>query len=171
MTSAVVISVVSLALSVISTAIATITFWRTRRIQNYEYATRLQLEDEEILGAGPGPDDAFSYSVTLVNHGVKPVDIDSVFIDYGGEKEGSYLKHHVDGKSHLPPNGKRPVRFVLSKAQQRSVLDKFGLEQCLYRLRVCYISPDGTTVQARRNLMALGPHSTTIYAQRGDALG
>jgi len=165
---ALIIAIISLALSVISTGIAVASFLRTRKFQAYEYATRLQLESENIQG-GSGPE-AFRYSADIVNLGIKPVEVREVCVDYGGQREGSFYKFHVEGLFYLSPNGKRNIGFSLSKDRYEEVLSKFGLEQCLFRLRVCFINATGSTVEATRNLMGLGNGTTTIYAQRGDAI-
>ena len=103
-----------------------------------------------------------------MNFGIKPIQVDHV--DYGGESEGDYYKFHVEGRFHLPPSGKRTVRFALSRKDYEEVLKKFNLEQCLFRLRVCFLNATGGTVEATRKLLALGPGKVTMYAQRGDAI-
>ncbi|CAD7713007.1 MULTISPECIES: hypothetical protein [Xanthomonas] len=168
MTSTLAIALVSLSLSVISTGIAIASYWRARSNQTYDYAARLQLENESIQG-GSGPE-AFHYSADLVNVGIKPVEIRNIFIDYGGQSEGTYYKFNVEGLFHLPPNGKRSVGFSISREDYEDVLTKFGVQQCLFRLRVCFANATGGNVEATRNLMGLGPSETTFYAQRGDAI-
>lgn len=168
MTPTLIIALVSLALSLISTCIAVVSFLRTRQVQNYDYATRLQLEDEDIQGNGQ--EDVFRYSANLVNLGIKPIQVDHIYVDYGGESDSSYSKFHVEGRFHLPPSGKRTIRFSLSRGDYEEVLKRFSLEQCLFRLRVCFLNTTGGTVETTRRLMALGPGKVTMYAQRGDAI-
>lgn len=169
MTATTTIAISSLLLSVASTFIAIASYWRTRKIQAYEYATRLQLDNENIIGGG-GQHQAFGYSADIVNAGLKPVELSNVFIDYGGTSNGTYYKFNVVGLSYLPPGGKRAIDFYLSRKDYEEVLSKFSLPRCLIRLRVCYLNPTGGTVEATRNLIALGPSETTMYAQRGDAI-
>src|SRR2546422_8090953 len=84
MTPSFIISIVSLVVSLISTAIAVLSFRRTRHVQEYDYSARVQIDNEKIITGGPGKGDAFTYSADLVNVGVKPVEIDRVYADYGG---------------------------------------------------------------------------------------
>ena len=165
---ALIIAVVSLALSLVSTGIAVASFLRTRRIQSFEYAARLQLENENIVG-GSGPE-AFHYSADLVNSGLKPVEVRQIWMDYGGRSDGTYYKFHVEGLFYVPPGGKRSIRFAMSKQDYEQLLKKFDLEECVFRLRICFSNATGGTVESTRNLMGLGPGKTTIYAQRGDAV-
>ena len=168
MTPALTVALVSIVLSLISTGIAVASFLRTRRIQDYEYASRLQLEDEHV--EGNGQENAFRYTATLVNFGTKPIQVDHIYVDYGGEAEGAYYKFHIEGRFHLPPSGRRAIRFALPRKDYEEALRKFNLEQCLFRLRVCFLNATGGTVETTRKLLALGPGKVTSYVQRGDAI-
>lgn len=169
MTATTTIAISSLLLSVASTFISIASYWRTRKIQAYEYATRLQLDNENIIGGG-GQHQAFGYSADIVNAGLKPVELTNVFIDYGGISDGTYYKFNVVGLCYLAPGERRVIDFSLSQDDYRQVLSKYSLPSCLIRLRVCYVNPTGGKVEATRNLMGLGPSETTMYAQRGDAI-
>lgn len=163
------ISLVSLILSLISLAIAVVSLRRTRQIQMYDYATRLQIEDEQIYGSGHGPD-VFTYSAQLANMSSKPVEIDRIYVDYGGETLDTSWHFHVEGSCHIAPGGRRRIEFSLSKNDYEATLAQFGLEQCFFRLRVRYFNLTGGIVEAERRLMAIGPERVMFYAQRGDAL-
>ena len=169
-TSTIVISLVSLIISVISTAIAVASFRRNRQIQEYDYATRLQIEQEEICAGAPRKGDVFSYSAELVNFGLKPVEIDRVYIDYGGDTMDRAWHFVVEGNSHISPGGKRRIDFSLSEEDYQATLAKFGLQQCLFQLRVRYFNMTGGIVEAQRRLIAMGSGSTMFYVERGDAL-
>lgn len=164
------ISLVSLIISMISAAIAVASFRRSRQTLEYDYATRLQIDQEEIRAGGVRPEDAFSYSARLVNFGQKPVEIDDIYIDYGGDTLKTSWHFNVEGNSHIPPGGERRVEFSLSKKDYEATLAKFDLKQCLFRLRVRYFNMTGGIVEAERRLISIGPGETTFYAQRGDAL-
>jgi hypothetical protein len=166
----VIIPLLSLVISLASAAIAIISLRRSRQIQEYDYATRLQIEEEEIRAGGHGQQKAFSYSACLVNLGLKPVEIDRVYIDYGGDTLDRSWHFNVEGNSHIPPGGKRRIEFSISEKDYQATLVKFELEECLFRLRVRYFNMTGGTVEAQRRLMTIGPGRGTIYAQRGDAL-
>lgn len=165
-----VVSIVALSLSLVSTAIALASFRRSRQVQEFDYATRLQVEQEKIREGGSRPEDAFSYSARLANRGLKPIKIDCVYIDYGGNTLETSLKHLVHGSSHIGPSSELPIEFSLSEKEYRSALAKFNLAECMFRLRVRYVNMTGGVVETQRVLMAIGPGSTTIYAHFGDAL-
>jgi hypothetical protein len=165
-----IIPLVSLIISLLSAAIAVASFRRSRQIQEYDYATRLQIEQEQIHAGGPRPEDAFSYSAQLVNVGLKPVEIDNIYIDYGGDTLETSWHFNVEGNSHISPSGRRRVEFSLSEKDYHATLAKFALQECLFQLRVRYFNVTGGIVEAQRKLVAIGPGGRTFYAQRGDAL-
>jgi len=127
-----------------------------------------KIEGEEIRGRRTG--EVFSYSAELVNLGIKPVEIDRIYIDYGGDRLEASWHFHVEGNSRIPPGGRLRIDFSLTEKDYQATLAKFGLQQCLFRLRVRYFNIAGGTVEAQRKLMAIGPGEITFYAQRGDAL-
>jgi len=165
----VILSVLSIVVSLVSTGIAIASFRRSRKLQNFDYATRLQLGDEAIIDGGPDPLDVFSYSAQLENHGLKTVQVERVYIDYGGDSRGSGYKHCVEGRFHLSPNAKRLIQFALKKPEYQDALEKFKIHECFFRLRVRYMNATGGVVETSRRLLAIG-NRHTFYAQKGDAL-
>lgn len=152
--------------------------WRTSRratdiaarAEEYDYAIRLQVRDEQSQVLN-GPEDMFRYSAKLINGGLKPVRIDRVFVDYGGDTRETSWHAEIDGLSDVPPGGDRPVNFRLRKNDYESTLSKFGLEKCFVRLRVRYFNLAGAVEEAERPLIVLGPgRATTFYSQRDEAL-
>jgi hypothetical protein len=86
---------------------------RAERAEVYDYAVRLQVRDEE-RGLGQRNTPQFfllRYSAAVVNVGLKPVRIETVYIDYGGETFDTSWHHVVDGRSDVPPQGE--VKFEL----------------------------------------------------------
>ncbi len=163
--------VVSLVISLISAFIAGVSFLRTMKLQEFDYATRLQVVDESIVGQGPGSDDAFSYEANLENHGIKPVKVDSVYIDYGSkESMNKRLKYHVEGEFYLVSGEKRKISFQLKKNDFNEALKKFEITQCYFYLRICFQSSTGKNIEATRSLVGLGENSTTIIVNRGEIL-
>lgn len=165
-----IIAVVSLIVSLISTTIAVVSFRRTRQIQAYDYATRRQVDEEVIGVGGPRSEDAFSYSAQLVNLGLKPIAIDSIYMDYGGETLDTSWHFYIEGSCYIPPSGKRRIKFSLSNKNYQAALEKFQVKRCLLQLRIRYFNMTSGIVEAQRRLMAIGPHEKTFYVQRGDAL-
>ncbi len=166
------IALVSVFLSVISTAIAIASFRRTSRLQDIDYSSRLQICDERIeCGGVEGPDDVFSYSAIIENVGLKPVRVEEICVDYGSEHMDKCFKHHVDGRFDLAPNSKRTIAFSLSQACFVAALERFEIEHCYFRLRVTYLSPNGKIAEVVRTLAGVGTNPrATFYAQAGDAL-
>ena len=77
--------VLSLLISVASITLAFVSFKRTKVFQEHEYAPRLQLINEEMVCASPTLTNhpAVTYSAEVENKGLKPVQIDSIWLDYG----------------------------------------------------------------------------------------
>src|SRR3989442_16000049 len=117
MTPSFIISIVSLVVSLISTAIAVLSFRRTRHAQEYDYSARVQIDNEKIITGGPGKGDAFTYSADLVNVGVKPVEIDRVYVDYGGGTRDKLWHFFFLRGCHISPKGKRQVKFLFSRKE------------------------------------------------------
>lgn len=166
------IALVSMFLSVISTATAIVSFRRTSRLQDIDYSSRLQICDERIECDGVGePDHIFSYSAIIENVGLKPVRVEEICVDYGSEHMDKCFKHHVEGRFHLASNTKRTIAFSLSQARFVAALEQLEIEHCYFRLRVTYLSPSGKTAEVVRKLAGVGtnPHAT-LYVQAGDAL-
>jgi hypothetical protein len=93
----------------------------------------------------------FRYSAKLVNVGLKPLRIERVYIDYGGETIDRSWHAVVDGLSDIPPGGgERQILFRLGKSDYEGTLSKFGINHCLVRLRVRYFNVTGGIVAAER---------------------
>src|SRR5438094_5072001 len=94
-------AVVAIVISFLAWRIARRSAGIAARAAAYEYAIRLQIRDQQIAAVN-GPADVFRYSAQLVNVGPKPVRIDRVYIDYGGETLDTSWHHVVDGLSDMP---------------------------------------------------------------------
>jgi len=162
---------ISLAVSLVSAAIAVASYRRSKRLQEFDYAARLQVADESIYGRGPGPNDAFTYEGNLENRGLKPLKVSSVYLEFGCEEAlNKRLKHHVEGEFYLGAGEKRKISFRLRKNDFKEALRRFETDQCYFYLRVQFHSPTGTIIEVTRSLMRLGETSTTIFAHKGDIL-
>ena len=165
--------ILTIGLSVLAFIVSILAWWTARkaaavaaRTAKYDYTVRLQIRDE-IIEAGM----QFAYSAKLVNAGLKPVRIDRVIVDYGGQELEKCWHAVIDGRSDIPPAGERPLNFSLSRSGYEEALSKFAITTCFVRLRVRYLSVNDEITEAERHLVALGPDSGAIfYAQRGDAL-
>lgn len=163
-------------ISLVAIAIAFASFYTTtrlQRLQGSDYVAKLQIVDESISISGQGfsKNDAFSYEANLGNRGVKPVRIDSVYLDYGSmDSQNKRYKHQVEGEFYIGPDEKRKASFRLSKKNFREALQKFKIDQCYFYLRVRFYTPTGTIVEKTRPLMGLGERSTTFFVHEGEIL-
>ena len=168
----------SLAVSVLALIVSFLA-WRNARkatalavgAQEYDYAIRLQVRDEQNIDHGSAGPDVFTYSAKLVNGGMKPVRIERIYIDYGDKAMDKSVHHVIDGVSDIPPNGEREINFKLSRSDYQKTLGRFAINSCFVRLRVRYRNVSGGIVEAERPLVVMGPYgASTVFAQRGDAL-
>jgi hypothetical protein len=75
----------ALLISLISIVLAYVSFKRTKIFQEYEYAPRLQLNEElpEFSSQSLVHRPAIRYTAEIENRGSKPVEIESIYLDYG----------------------------------------------------------------------------------------
>ena len=140
------------------------------RSAKYDYTVRLQIQDEKIA-ANQSEKQVLGYSAKLVNAGLKPVRIDRMFIDYGGQVLDRCFHAVIDGKSDIAPTGERLISFKLRQSDYEEALRKFAIKACFVRLRVRYINVNDEIEEAERNLIVLTPDGGTVfYASRGEAL-
>jgi len=78
----------------------------TKRFQDYDYSTRLQILDEQLMCGSPSLKDipALSYQAKIENCGLKPIKIDRLYLDYGDKIDSNKrMKRHIDGELYLRP--------------------------------------------------------------------
>lgn len=165
------LAILSLILSVVSTMIAIASFRRAKIFQEYDYAVWLQLGEEKIVGGGRDADDAFTYSAQLENSGLKPVHIESINLDYGGDSHDRCFTRTIGGEFYLPANGNRKFECVVSKRDYAKALAQFQLEQCQFRLRIRYFNATNQILETVRNIIARGSVGYTLYMQKGNVIG
>lgn len=159
--------IVSLLLSVVSIVIAVISLRRTSVYKKFDYAARIDIVDELIqfgrpagnqthiasIGSGAGKGDmptlikggqGFGYRASLQNKGEKSIPIYGVHLDYGAKHDtGKRMKHTLEGRFHLAPGEAHQVEFSLPLSKIEKTMREFGVQQCLFWLRVTYESPNG----------------------------
>jgi hypothetical protein len=144
---------------------------RAERTEMYDYAVRLQVRHDWSAPPRVSPFVLFSYSAAMVNVGLKPVRIENIFIDYGGETFDTSWHRVVDGRCDVPPQGERRIKFELRMDDYEETLKKFNLTRLFVRLRVEYVDVSGKIVEAERPVISFDSQRNLIYyAQRGDAL-
>jgi len=140
----------ALLVSVLSLILAIISFNRTKVFQEYEYAPRLQLNEEGTeLSSESFPDrPAIRYSAEIENRGSKPVEIKSIYLDYGArDNPDKRMKYLVAGEMYLSPSQKHNLDVNMSWEQIAQMKERFNINQAMFFLRVSFYRP---TVISRR---------------------
>jgi cbb3-type cytochrome oxidase subunit 3 len=121
-------SLFAIILSLISTAISVFSFRRSRRTQEYEYATRLQIADEKTV-VNSSAENILTYSAQLLNLGLKPVRIVTFMLTTGVNSSmphGIMLSKgcptsHQAGAAHCIPSSKEGLRGNPTEVRHRRV--------------------------------------------------
>ena len=148
-----------------------VAFYRTNKFRDFEYEQRIQLTDEHVSGSTSGHDPTFAYRANVDNRGLKPVKINSIWIDYGHEilQERRY-KYHVRGHFYLRPGDSEEISFRLSDADFNSTLSKFEIEKCHFFLRIESEGVGKKNSTKVRALGGIGKNSATMVVHAGDIL-
>jgi hypothetical protein len=173
------IALISILLSIVSTVIAVVSLRRTAIYEYFDYAARLDIEDELVqfarcvgeqtqiasMGSGAkGKDlprlnkdkEGFGYRASLKNKGEKGIPIASVHMDYGAKDDtDKRVKYVLEGKFHLASGEDRQVEFSLSYPEIEKTMQNLGIQQCLFWLRVTYENPNGKRLDLIRPLGGL----------------
>jgi len=189
-----IVSIVSLLLSVVSTVIAAVSLRRTSVYEKSDYAARIDIVDELVqfgrpagnqtyiasTGSGAGKGDiptlikggqGVGYRASLQNKGEKSIPVHGVHLDYGAKYDTSKrMKHVLEGRFHLAPEEAHQVEFSLPLSEIEKTMRKFGVQQCLFWLRVTYENPNGKRSEFIRPLGGFEGGRVMFVADAGDAL-
>ena len=144
-----------------------------KKYQDYEFATRLQILDEQIHEGSSSIKDrpALSYQARIQNRGMKSVKVDRVYIDYGDESDSSKrMKYVIEGEVFLSPGQILEVKKEITWTDVEEMKKRFNINQCIFFLRVVYHSPDGQIRETTRPLCGFDGNDRISYAQRGNCL-
>lgn len=163
-----VLPIASIILSVISVFIAVWSFLRTRQLQEFEYAPRLQLINmKQAFSTGK----VFDFAAGLKNYGVKPVKIDRVYMDYGSkEYPDKRLHHEIEGDFYLSSEEEREFQFHLSKGDAEKTMKDFSTNSCMFYLRILYYDRKGKVREIIRDLGGYNRESAVFIVPRGETL-
>lgn len=167
------IPIVALFISLASFAISVASYRRSGALQDFDYAARMQVVDEQIGSSSPSLKDrpAFSYAAAIENRGAKPVKISDIYLDYGHkENERKRIKFHLEGETYLPPGAKHAVAKSVSWEDVNSLKEKFGIGECFFFLRIVFIDAKSRKRETARILSGFDGDTTVMFAQRGDVL-
>lgn len=158
-------------ISIVALSISILSFVRSSRYQSYDYSERLQILNECISQSSPSFTNAFSYSAKIENRGLKPVEIDNVWIDYGSQDEiKKRLKHNITGRFYLSPSQAKEITFQLDRKDMKETMERFNINKCIFFLRVEYKTVYGKITCAVRLIGGYEGNSCIFFAQRGDPL-
>jgi hypothetical protein len=169
-----ILATIAIFVSIISLFIAIKSYQSTEKFQDYEFAPRLQILDEQAIEGSPLMKDrpALSYQAKIQNRGMKSVKLDRVYIDYGDESDPSKrIKYVVEGEVFLSPGQIHELKKDITWADVEEMKKRFNINQCIFFLRVAYHSPDGQIRDTTRPLCGfLNDNDRISYVHRGDCL-
>jgi hypothetical protein len=118
----------ALLISLISIVLAYVSFKRTKIFQEYEYAPRLQLNEElpEFSSQSLVHRPAIRYTAEIENRGSKPVEIESIYLDYGHRDDSSKrMRYSVAGEMYLSPGQKYDLEVERSWEDIAEVKERY----------------------------------------------
>lgn len=163
------IAIASFIILVIISIVTIVNYFRTKRFQDYDYSTRLQILDEQLTCGSPSLKDipALSYQAKIKNCGLKTIKIDHLYMDYGDKIDSNKrMKRHIDGEQYLSPEKWHEFGIEISWVDVEQMKKRFNINQCFFFIRVAYHTPDGSI---QENIRSLGD-TRTIIIQKGVCL-
>lgn len=166
-----VVELITLLIAGAALALSWVAFYRTNKFREFEYEQRIQVTNEHTSGSTSDHDTTFAYRANLDNRGLKPVKINSIWIDYGHEtlQEQRY-KYHERGHFYLRPGDSEQIVFRLSDDDFNATLLKFEIEKCHFFLRIESEGVDKKTFTKVRALGGIGKDSATLVVHGGEIL-
>ena len=159
---------------VIDKILAALGFFRHRRVkkyQDFEYAIRLQIQDEKPIISSRLSQSAFQYTAKIINSGTKPTEIDRIYIDCGSDNDPKKrFKYVVTGKFYLSPGDHREIKFNLTRSELEDAMRKFEIRQCMFSFCVSYRKATGDIAQAERYLGSCGKKGIIFGVYHGSVL-
>ena len=160
----------SLVVSILALVLSFVAIKRSGKLADFEFATRLVIENEQVVTSTPSFPDALRYSADIVNSGLKPADILSGWVSYGSKDGAKRVRHNVLGETAIAPGKIRQVQFSMSWGDLRKVMTEHDIGQVHFELILEYRNHHGEVVTRTRNIVTLANDLTVGYAHRGDKL-
>jgi hypothetical protein len=157
--------------------ISMISIWRTiifnKRLQlyqEYEYSSRLQLGDEKVIFGDINRDDfGIKYSAILENRGMKTVDIDNIYMDYG-DGINKQFKQSIEGNFYLRPEQKREINVTVPRKGIDDMKRRYDTDDVMFSFRVVINEPGGKKVERLRKVGGFNGRHLVIIVQKGNVL-
>ena len=167
------IPIAAIIVSLISLLISFASYRRSKIFQDYEYAPRLQIVNEEVVGGSPSLPDrpAICYKAEIENRGSKPVKIDSIYLDYGDRNDANKrMKCHIEGEIFISPGKSHLVSKEIAWKSVEEMKKRFNINQCHFFFRIVYHLANNEIQETSRALFGFDGVSTIINVQKGDCL-
>ena len=133
-------TILPIGISIISLLVSVLSFRRTSKYQEYEYAVRLQLANARTT-CNPYslPEAVFTYDANLENRGLKPVEIARVDFACGQlfDLDRCDVKTQI-GRTHLAPGTFVEINFKISGKEMIAIETKYGITECAIFLIIKY---------------------------------
>lgn len=105
---------------------------------------------------------ALEYEAYLQNQGLKPIKIRDVHLDYGSHEFDKRLKYFLCGEKYLGPNNQLELKHKFRWDEIEQVKEKFGLDECVFFLRIGYEDISGDKIEKTRMLGGYGSENSSI---------
>ncbi len=141
--------------------------------QDYDYAIRLQLSNERIIFGRKEIDDdpVLTYSATLENSGMKTIDVDSVYMDYGdGMDLNKRMKHVIEKSFFLKSGQQKDIHVAILWKDIDAMKKRFNVDEAMFFLRVVVNSPNGVKKESVRKFGGFNGESFIMVVPRGNIL-
>lgn len=160
----------SFVVSIVALVLSFVSLRRSSKLADFEFATRLVVENEEVITFTPSFPKALQYSADITNEGLKPADILSGWISYGSKDGSKRVKHNILGETVIAPGKRRQVQFEMNWMDLRKLMTEHNISRVHFELILDYRKHDGEVVTKTRNIVTLSDEQTVAYAHRGDRL-
>ena len=178
-------------LSGIAILISVYSLIKTRQYLRYDYAMRLQVENESIEKyplnkaieiaemlerdseeydantAWKNEDPAFIYEAILTNVSDKPVDVAAIYLEYGSTTdESKRYKYVIEKNFHLGADDKHTISCNLTQGRVGIAMKEFSTTDFGFSLIVEFFSAQGNLIEDKRNFGS----ERMVVVQRGISL-
>ncbi len=166
-------TIIPITISLIALIVSVLSFLRTSKYQEYEYAVRLQLANAHTTCNSTTLQNAvFTYNANLENRGLKPVEI--VRVDFACGQLFALDKCDVKtqvGRTHLAPSASVEINFNISGKEMVAIETKHGINECAIFMIIKYKDRRGVEQEKKSLVGGFDKGNIPIFALRdGDAV-
>ena len=166
-------TIIPISISIIALIVSVLSFLRTSKYQEYEYAVRLQLVNAHTTCNSSTLQNAvFTYNANLENRGIKPVEIVKVYFACGqlSALDKCDVKTQI-GRTHLAPSAFVEINFKISGTEMTEIETKYGINECAIWMIIKYKDKGGIEREKKSLVGGFGKGNNPIFVLRdGDAV-